>query len=50
MGNPRKSGFLKKNKNQQMLSEIQPINSERRDEQNLKTTTQIRLKIRQLLL
>lgn len=34
-----------KPKNQQMLSEIQPTNSESRDEQNLKTTTQITLKI-----
>lgn len=30
------SDILKKN--QQMISEIQPINSESRDEQNLKTT------------
>lgn len=37
--------FLSKIKrNQQMLSEIQAINSESREGQNLKTTTQIGLK------
>jgi len=49
-GKSREIWISLKKINQQMLSEIQLIKTQSREEQNLKTISQIRLEIRQILL